>query len=239
MRDFSSWLHEKENVELFLALQKGSRLHQALEPLKAPGMLFRKSTGKVALSRAWSLADFIRINEIDVVHVHWKFDLPVVALARKLSGKKFLFVHTRQMNMPGKKTDPYHRFVYGQLDAFIAITRYIENQAHVNLPIHSDKIFQIYYGFSISSAISHDRIKELKSRFGITGKFTVGLLGRISEYKGQHLLIEAVEQLNREGLPVHAFIVGAPFEPVYCRQLHQMVLDKALQEQVRFIDFYE
>ncbi len=239
MRDFSRWLWEKPDCQLFLAVQSGTPLQKALDDLAVSRMFFRKKTGKFPLSRARSLAHFIKTQEIDVVHVHWKFDLPLVALAKKLSDRKFLFVHTRQMNMPGKKHDPYHRFIYGQMDGFIAITRYIENQAHINLPLDSHKIFQVYYGYSPPAMVERRRIAELKKQFNISGKMVVALVGRLSEYKGQHLLIEAIEKLHKKGMGVQAFIIGPAFEKDYARKLRQMVIDRDMQEQIRFIDFYD
>lgn len=239
MRDFSRWLATRPECELFLALQSNSRLQKNLDNLAVSRIFFRKPAGIFSLSRARSLAHFITTHNIDLVHVHWKFDLPFVALTKKLSRRKFIFMHTRQMNMPGKKRDPYHRFVYGQLDAFIAITRYIENQAHINLPMDSSKIFQIYYGYSPPAPPDPARTEELRQQFNISGDMVVGLVGRISHYKGQHLLIEAVQKLRKKGINVQAFIIGPAFEKEYAQHLRQMVIDNVLQEQIRFIDFYE
>jgi glycosyltransferase involved in cell wall biosynthesis len=160
-------------------------------------------------------------------------------LTKKLSNQKFTLVHTRQMNMPGKKRDPYHRFIYGQLDGFIAITRYIEQQARQNLPLQPDKIFQIYYGVKIPTGVTAERTAALKKKLNISGNFNIGLLGRISEYKGQHLLIEAVDKLRSEVIRVQAWIVGAAFERSYLEKLKRMVAEKKLINQIHFLDFYE
>lgn len=239
MRDFSRWLAGRTDCRIFLAIQEGTKLCGALRDLDVPRLLFSAPAGKFSPLKAKSLSDFIQSHSIDIVHVHWKFDLSLAALAKKFCKRKFKLVHTRQMNMPGKKRDPYHRFIYGQLDCFIAITRYIEKQARENLLIPADKITQIYYGVKMPVGVTAERTAALKQKLNILGEFNIGLLGRISEYKGQHLLIEAVEKLRIEGMIVQAWIVGAAFEQDYLEKLHQMVTEKKLTNQIHFLDFYE
>jgi len=238
MRDFSRWLSKQRDVQSFLCLKKNSRLHQDLEELQLPTLTFPGKAGKFPLQKAVQLKHFIEKYDIEVVHVHWKFDLPLVALAKRLGRHPFRFIHTRQMNMPGKKYDPYHRFIYGSMDGFIAITRYLEKQARENLPIAAEKILQIYYGVQVPDQVTAERTAELRKELNITGDFTVGLLGRLSEYKGQHLLIEAMNILKEKGISINAWIVGAAFEPQYQQKLQDLVEEKQLQKQVHFMDFY-
>jgi glycosyltransferase involved in cell wall biosynthesis len=238
MRDFSRWLSKRSDVSLFLCLQEQTHLFDSLQDLKVPTLTFPQKAGKVALKKAVQLARFIDMHAIDSVHVHWKFDLPLVAWAKRLSKKKFRFVHTRQMNMPGRKRDPYHRFIFGEMDCFIAITQYLENQARENLPLSAERIIQVYYGVKVPAGITPKRVEKLKAELKIRGDFTIGLLGRLSEYKGQHLLVEAVGKLKEEGIIINAWIIGAAFEPDYKKRLQKMIGDMRLADQIHFMDFY-
>ena len=83
-----------------------------------------------------------------------------------------------------------------------------------------------------------ERIEKLREELNIRGDFTIALLGRLSEYKGQHLLIEAVRKLKEEGIRINAWIVGAAFEPDYKKRLKNMIAESQLAEQVHFMDFY-
>ncbi|MBN1559303.1 glycosyltransferase, partial [candidate division KSB1 bacterium] len=174
MRDFSRWLADQEGSQLFLALRRGTRLAEVLQPLQRPTCLFSTRAGKFPLSMAKQLAQFIVAQDIDVVHVHWKNDLPLVALTKRLCHKKFKFVHTRQMNMPGKKKGLYHRFIYRSLDLFIAITRHLQRQAEENLPLPRERITQIYYGVKMPQGITPERTAELKAQFNFQDAFHVG-----------------------------------------------------------------
>ena len=239
MRDFSRWLNEKQDGTLFLALQQNTRLDESLNSLNCPTCYFSSKAGKFSFSMAQQLAQFITTHNIDIVHVHWKNDLPLVALAKKISTKKFRFVHTRQMNMPGKKKGLYHRFIYNSLDLFIAITKYLQKQAEENLPISKDKIVHIYYGVKMPEHVTPERTRELEIQFNIKDKFHVGLFGRIDDYKGQHLLLEAVEKLANDGLDIHAAIVGEAFDPEYEQSLRNKAAEKGLGNKFHFFGFYD
>lgn len=239
MRDFSRWLAKREDCAVYFAVQEDTRLHKALAPLPLSLLTFPSKAGKLPLAKARKLAGFIEDNAVNILHVHWKYDLPLASLAKRLSKRSFKFVHTRQMNMPGKKFDPYHRFIYGSMDCFIAITEYLKEQARANLPISESKIRRIYYGFEAPPAVPAERTTQLREQFGMEGKFAVGLLGRITEFKGQHLLIEAVEKLKRENIEIHAYIIGEAFEQSYFEKLKFYVARHNLQEQIHFRDFYE
>jgi glycosyltransferase involved in cell wall biosynthesis len=237
MKDFSTWLSKKPGCTVYTGTLKESRIHHALKPLKLPTVFFKKPPGKLPVFRGARLARFIEDNNIDVVHVHWKYDLLLTAIAKHLSKKDFIFVHTRQMSLPDRKHNPYHKFIYSSLDCFIAITKHIEQQANQNLPIKKDKIKQIYYGIDTPQLPSDKRIAELKRKYKIDRKFNVALFGRITEFKGQHLLIEAIEMLNKENMVIKAMIVGDAFDKAYFQKLQKMVAEKHLVGQVSFLDF--
>ncbi len=238
MRDFTAWLSRRADCAPCAAVQENTRLHRALATLNAPLLTFPAGAGKFPLAKARLLAKFIETQTVDIVHVHWKYDLPLTALAKRFSKRPFRLLHTRQMSLPGKKFDPYHRFVYGAMDGFIAITQYIARQARENLPLPAERIHQIYYGVAAPPPVDPEATAGLKRELGIGEEFVVGLLGRISEFKGQRLLLEALHRLNRERIRLHALIVGEAFEPEYLNGLQQFVQVNGLGEQVRFRDFH-
>jgi hypothetical protein len=103
------------------------------------------------------------------------------------------------MSLPGKKFDPYHRFIYGSMDCFIAITQYIARQAETNLPIPKDKIQQIYNGVDASPNVDVETTARLKKKFSINDEFVVGLVGRVTgllfESWNANSLAEALKRL--------------------------------------------
>ncbi|MBE0558161.1 MAG: glycosyltransferase family 4 protein [Proteobacteria bacterium] len=236
MRDFSRWLARRDDASLHLAVRRDSRIDESLQELGRPTISFAGQGGALPFVKGRRLARFVDEHAIDTIHVHWKDDLPLVALAKKMAKRPVRLVHTRQMSLPGRKMDPYHRYVYGSLDSFIAITRTIAAQAANNLPINKEKIVQIYYGVEIPHT-DPESADRLRRELSLEGKFVVGVVGRVTEPKGQHLLIEAIDQLRSQGIQVHGLIVGEAFEEPYVERLNTMVREKELSDQVQFMAF--
>lgn len=95
----------------------------------------------------------------------------------------------------------------------------------------------IYNGFELEkyqTKLNH--LKVLKQKWGLTNKFIVGHFSRISPWKGQHLLIEALQHCPEH---VTAIFVGEALfgEHAYVEQLHQQVAQLGLQQRVQFLGF--
>lgn len=95
----------------------------------------------------------------------------------------------------------------------------------------------VYNGFD-PQAYHYDRtqVEPLKHQLGLDGKFVVGHFSRLSPWKGQHVLIEALEFCPEH---VIALIVGDALfgEQEYVQALQAQVADKGLQARVRFLGF--
>ncbi len=239
MRDFSAWLTQQTDVELCLGIAGRTRLAESLTTLEVPTLPFPPRRSKLPIGPAWRLARWIERESIDLVHLHWKFDLPMVALAKRLCRRRFAVVHTRHMNLPGKKHDPYHAWLYRSLDHLIVVTRYLHDQATRHLPIDPARITMIHSGTAPSHEVDPARVQERRAAIGMAAGFHVGLFGRISHYKGQHLLIEAIEILHRQGKCVDGWIIGEAFEPGYLDSLRQDVADRGLTDSVHFVGFQQ
>lgn len=65
----------------------------------------------------------------------------------------------------------------------------------------------------------------------------VGALGRITAWKGQHILIEALAQVSRQHPAIHGVIVGAPDQSdgqEYAQSLRQQARQSGLAERLHF-----
>jgi glycosyltransferase involved in cell wall biosynthesis len=237
VKDFTVWLKEHTDHIPFLAVQDGTRLYKSLMDIQIEIFTLNSKAGHLPFFSALKLANFIKYHAIDIVHVHWKFDMALAALCRVYLKNNFSLIHTRHMSLPAKKNDIYHRFLYRSLNRFIATTRRIETQALQNLPITAEKIRQIYLGIMPPPKISSGRRKELIQKYNLDNLFRVGLFGRICEFKGQHLLLEALAILKQKKIQLAAMIVGEVMELDYLKKLKQYLNARQLQDQVIFLDF--
>lgn len=197
------------------------------------------SSGYLPLINARHLANIVDANSIDVIHMHWGRDLALAALARITSHRKPALVYTRQMQITRSKDDFYHRLLYKQMDLMLTITRQLENDARGYISRFADRITTLYYGVSEPDHILDQAERSAKrQQLGFAeDDFVVGLLGRLEEGKGQHLLIEALAQANSEGINPKALIVGHEMNHGYRETLQQLADSHNVSSDVVFMDF--
>jgi len=77
---------------------------------------------------------------------------------------------------------------------------------------------------------------QLRQQLGIDQQFVVGHFSRLSPWKGQHILLEALARCPEH---VMAILVGDALfgEQAYVEQLHQQIDRLGLQHRVRFLGF--
>ena len=95
----------------------------------------------------------------------------------------------------------------------------------------------VYNGFEAEFyQRNEDNHHQLKKQLGLDGRFIVGHFSRLSPWKGQHVLIEALGRCPEDVTAV--FVGDALFgEQDYVQQLHQRVAELGLEERVRFLGF--
>jgi L-malate glycosyltransferase len=166
------------------------------------------------------LARLIDENDIDLLHLHWTKDIPIAVLAKLLSRKKPKLVQTRNMRMTRFKDDFYHRFLYKNIDMMLPVTHQVKEQLEKFIPADiRPKVDVLYMGAETPLTISDSEKINLRESLGLSGTFVAGIIGRIEEAKGQHLLLEAIKRLNDAGIVAKALIVGHTMDEVYLNDL--------------------
>ena len=101
----------------------------------------------------------------------------------------------------------------------------------------ADKLRLVYCGLDPVPFDSVTSATTVSTRASIctVEAFLVGVFGRLSEWKGQHVLLEAVSQLPR----IHLAVVGGPFfgEDAYQERLLERARQPDLAGRVHFLGF--
>ncbi len=191
------------------------------------------------LLNARKLATIIDNNNIDVIHMHWGKDLPLAAVAKTFSKRKPALVYTRQMMITRAKNDFYHNFLYRQLDLMLTITEELEGLCKKFIPLFADKITTLYYGVKQpKEKLDENSIQQQRENIGFTkNDFIAGLIGRLEESKGQHLLIEALHTAKQNGHNIKALIVGHEMNPGYRDKLKNQASKLGVLDNIIFQDF--
>jgi len=185
---------------------------------------------------ARKLSRIIDREGIDIVHLHWTNDIPVAVLAKLFSKRRPKLVQTRNMTMTRFKNDPYHRLLYKEIDMMLPVTFQVAEQLRRFIPeAVRPRIEVLYMGSDRVERLSDDAIETLRGELGMNGQFAVGMVGRINEQKGQHLLIEALAGIDDAN--IHAYFVGHEMKQGYIASLQARAKALGVEERAHFLAF--
>ena len=217
--------------------RKNTFLDKKLEEAEIPRNYLRARSTILPVFTAWRLARYIDNNNIDVIHIHWGYDLALAVLAKTMCRRNVKLVYTRQMALTRKKYDPYHRFLYKNVDAYVVITRSLFDAANQYLPLQEGCLHLLYYG--VPAADSSGNCDDFLKEKGIEKEaFKLAIFGRIEQGKGQHLLVEAVHQLHKEGKNVQLAMIGHVMDKEFFGRLEQEINSVNLRSHIQYLGFH-
>lgn len=233
-------LSDTDNIRTVIS-EKG-KLAERFRNTDIPVSYLEKGLKVLPLFSALKLARLIDQYDIDVIHMHWGRDLSLAALAKWFSKRKPRLVYTRQMQITRNKDDIYHRFLYNQVDVFIVITKVLAGLARSFLSEQDkNKVIPLYYGVQApENFLSQGEKTELRHKAGFSeSDFIVALFGRIEEFKGQHIVIDAISKLKQQGNSIKGLIVGHAMNNSYLTNIKNRVKENLIEENIHFMDFVE
>jgi glycosyltransferase involved in cell wall biosynthesis len=199
------------------------------EALQETGALFKLVKRAADLGRAY-----------DVLYANTLKALVVGALASVL-GQKPLIYHLRDILSQEHFSPSNLRvaiFLANRLARHVIANSEATRQAFIKAGGRSDKISVIYNGFQPEDYQRPvEEIAALRSQLGIeTDNYVVGHFSRLSPWKGQHILIEALAHCPKNTV---VLLVGEALfgEGDYVEQIKQQVEDLGLGDRVKFLGF--
>ena len=227
------------DIQVYPVIRKSTLLEKRLlESGNSPRYL-RVLNRHFPLLAAYKLARLMEKLDIDVMHMHWARDLLLAVLAKLFCKRSIRLVYTRQMAISRDKHDRYHKFVYKYVDAFITITELLRQQAIKYLPIEPDKVRLLYYGVPSPDADSVNNCKSFFEESGLNTKsFKIGLFGRIEQGKGQHILLDAIGKLDKNGYDVQGLLIGHAMDKAYLDKLFNTAKANNITERFQYFGFH-
>jgi glycosyltransferase involved in cell wall biosynthesis len=175
----------------------------------------------------------------DLIYANTQKAMIVAALAGKLTKKPVIW-HLRDI-LSSDHFGRAQRWAAVKL-ANLWISRVIANstataEAFVTAGGNDARVVVVYNGIdpSVFGLISDERQTRLRADLGLGQEPLVAVFGRLSAWKGQHVLVEALALLPG----VHALIVGAALygEDAYADELRRQVTAMNLADRVHFLGF--
>ncbi|MGD8569147.1 MAG: glycosyltransferase family 4 protein [Gammaproteobacteria bacterium] len=208
-----------------------SRMQQAgvrVVPCKKASRFFPFITAK-------RLARLIDQQHINIIHMHWARDLNLAVLTKRFARRPVKLIYTRQMMMTRPKHDAYHRALYRHVDLFLTITRELTELARRYVPMPAEAIQTLYYGVQEPPVLNENDKAGLRQTMHVPpGAFAIGMVGRIEEIKGQHLVVSALKQLLDQDVNAHVTFIGPVMNQAYMDDLRKTVKENNLSQSVTF-----
>ena len=195
------------------------------------------------------LIGIILLNNISIVHARSRAPAWSCLIASKITGRKFVttFHGTYNFKTNLKK---FYNSVMVRSDLIIAGSNFIFSHIKENYNEYlnnSKKFLVIFRGINIdyfdaSTTFTEDEDKLFKSWNLEVEKKTILLPGRITEWKGHEMFIEAMNKINIQlgHKSFKAVILGSDQgRDLYKKKLIRLVEQYRMNDQIKFVDHCE
>ncbi|WP_107677223.1 glycosyltransferase family 4 protein [Agrobacterium sp. LAD9] len=199
------------------------------------GALLRGAADVMAV--AWQLSREAR--HYDVICANSQKALFVCALAAKLSRRPLVWIlHDIVTDPAFSATNRRASLAFARLFAkLVAVNSEETGRAFIEAGGEANKVRIVYNGFDPARAKVYEpgKAARLRAELGLGPQPLVGLFGRLSEWKGQHVFLEAIAAM--EG--VQAVIVGGALfgQEAYEARIREQASSLDLDGRVRFLGF--
>ncbi len=217
--------------------QASSRAEEYARSLGVPVEAIKIRAEYIDFVAAYRLGKIMKACSSNVCVVGASKHLSLALLARKFHVPDMAVLFYQQLHASTKKRDPFHNWVYRNLDGAVVITQKLKDSLAARTVLPQEKIKVIPYGIDVDAfdPVKHDK-RENRRRFSLPEDgFLVGLVGRIEEAKGQAVALEAFATANIPGATL--VICGAPQRKSYWEHLQRRTAELRVEQSVRFLPF--
>lgn len=231
---------QKQGIKNFVASQ-GGRMVYGLDRNKVPHFtmpLKTKNPFKLWLNYR-RLVKIIKENGVNIVHARSRAPAWSAYWAAKKTGAKFLttFHGTYGLGPKGIKKLYNRVMTYG--DLVIAISNHIKQHILKNYKCDENKIRLIHRcvnieNFDVNKMSAERMIKLMEEHNLPEDKPIILLIGRLTRWKGQRLMIDALEKIKDMDF-FCAFVGDDQGRDYYTRELKEAIAAKGLEGRFTFI----
>ena len=188
---------------------------------------------------AGALTELAFDRKIDIVHARSRAPAWSALIAARRIGAHFVTTYHGAYNAANPVKNLYNS-VMARGEKVIAISDFIANQIQQRHRIEKDRIVTIHRGVDVDlfdpQKTSAERIIQLANAWRLQDGMPVIMLpGRLTRWKGQSVLIDALRHLGRDD--VRCLLVGSDQgRKGYRQDLDKLVRDRGLQNIVHIVD---
>jgi glycosyltransferase involved in cell wall biosynthesis len=193
----------------------------------------------IMLSNTIKLRRLIKKHNVDIIHVRSRAPAWSAYSACKSTDCHFMTTFHAPYNITSK-LKRYYNSIIARGEVVIAISDFVAQYLKDNYEIDPSRIRIIPRGIPIErfhpSAVSPERMIDLAEQWRIPdGSYVILLPGRITRWKGHHVMIDAMAKVNRDD--VFCVMIGSDQgRKEYSKELEDAINEKKLGTRVRIVD---
>ncbi len=240
--NLAQWLNQTYRVHLILnqdarLMDEAQKTGLACTGLKQPKKYFDFSAAK-------QLAQLLKNLQTDTVLLIDNRDIDVVAISKRLFYKDLRIIYQQQMQIGVPKKDWLHSIRFKAIDTWITPLKWLKDEiaSKTHFPLDRVQIIPLCQDTERFLEARYTKA-EARKKLNIGANVTLlGIMGRISYKKGQHVLLKALPQIRKTHPEVELVIFGeATIDDAqaqeYANELRQFVNNNKLNEVVHFRSF--
>ncbi|WP_306149722.1 MULTISPECIES: glycosyltransferase family 4 protein [unclassified Roseibium] len=226
-----------------LVASQGGQMVRELEDIGAQHFTLPvKSKNPVTLwKNAGLLSELIRAQDVDIIHARSRAPAWSSLFAARRTHIPFVTTYHGSYSQSNAVKGLYNS-IMARGDTVIANSKYIADLIADRHPFAKDRITVIHRGSDLKGLapenVSALRRQALKDSWGVpTGRPIIMNMARLTSWKGQKVLIEAMGALKASGVtaPIAILAGDAQGRDGYVAELKQLIADWNLQDQVRLV----
>ncbi|HYP49821.1 MAG TPA: glycosyltransferase family 4 protein, partial [Pyrinomonadaceae bacterium] len=192
--------------EIFVALRPTNRWQEKFDFIRAENFLHVSIRNSFGIFSAQRIAEFVRENDIRIIHAHVARDYIPASLACRIA-KTPKLVLTRHVLFPMK---PFHKFALKNVSKVIAVSGAVAENLEAVFP--KQKITIVPNGIEIEkwSGENHEKLRrEFRSEHDISfDALLIGTIGELKILKVQRDFVLAAKIVAEKFPDAHFVIVG-------------------------------
>lgn len=214
---------------LSFAARASGPMRSLLQPLQAAA-----NVGMLLGVRTYDWVRELRRERIDLVHLN-----------NTINGDHDLMLAARVLGIPciaHQRGYPGHT---GRIE--MAFTRLLKVIVAISTTIRDDlvsrgapvdRIRLIHDGIDPTRIKANVEPASIRASLGIPSDAPlIGIVGNVKQWKGQHVVVDAMQIINRTRPDVHCVIVGALVDTAYVQQLRDTAARHGIADRVHFAGF--
>ena len=173
---------------------------------------YEMDQGKKGMLRCYKMMRRLcKEHHIQIIHVHGQRVIPLAWILKLTRRIPFLWTnHIDAIPNPGLLSKMWRLMRF----PIISVSTDLKNQLIHELGIHEKKITVVNNGVDLSTLqpLTQEEKAACRKRFGVKpDTFVIGEVARLNYVKGQHLLVRAVDALNKKnlGIKLQILLAGA------------------------------